>query len=171
MRIINVKCSPHKQAWLCVRTMHCAIAEQCSVQCRSEQRQPWPVQRQYPGNPCVFRSPGPYLMSLSKKKVALSRVFLCVSLSFAFCLSLSLIPPLFLMPPLSIPWSHFANEWTSSVYSATSSVPLALCTSQSLSEKQKRACRPLGKLTTKCRTCGVFPTAAVVTASDASFNS
>lgn len=119
-----------KHDWLCmcvcVRTMCSALAGQCSVQCRSEQRRPRPAQPQYPDNPCVFRSPGPYLMSLSKKKVALSRVFLSLSVSlfFSFCLSLFLFPLFFSCPPSPfVPWSHFANEWISSVYSATPSVP------------------------------------------------
>lgn len=88
---------------VCVRTMCSALAGQCSVQFRSEQRRPRPVQPQYPGNPYVFRSPGPYLMSLSKKKVALSMV--CFSLSlclplFLF-LSLTLLFPLFFSCPPS----------------------------------------------------------------------
>lgn len=74
---------------LCVRTVWGALTGQCSVQCRREQRRPRPGQTQYPGNPCVFRSPGPYLMSLSKKKVALSGVFL------SHCLPLALLFPSF----------------------------------------------------------------------------
>lgn len=74
---------------LCVRTVCCALTGQCSVQCRREQRRPRPGQTQYPGNPCVFRSPGPYLMSLSKKKVAHSGVFL------SHCLPLALLFPSF----------------------------------------------------------------------------
>lgn len=73
----------------CVRTVCGALTGQCSVQCRREQRRPRPGQTQYPGNPCVFRSPGPYLMSLSKKKVALSGVFL------SHCLPLALLFPSF----------------------------------------------------------------------------
>lgn len=114
-----------KHDWLvcvCVRTMCRALAGQCSVQCRSEQRRPRPGQPQYPGNPCVFRSPGPYLMSLSKKKVALSRAFL----SHCLFLSITLLFPLFFSCSLllPVPWSHFANEWIPSVYSATLLVPL-----------------------------------------------
>ena len=114
---------------VCVRTMCSALAGQCSVQCRSEQRRPRPGQPQYPGNPCVFRSPGPYLMSLSKKKVALSRVFLSHCLPLFLFLSLTLLFPLFfsclpLVLLLPVPWSHFANEWIPSVYSATLPVPL-----------------------------------------------
>lgn len=77
-------CSKHDCS--CVRTMCVALAGQCSVQCRREQRQLRPGQTQNPGNPCVFRSPGPYLMSLSKKKVVLSRVFLshCLPLTLLF---------------------------------------------------------------------------------------
>lgn len=84
---------------LCVRTMCGALAGQCSVQCRREQRRPRPGQTQYPGNPCVFRSPGPYLMSLSKKKVALSRVLLshCLPLTLLF-LSFSHASPSFSSP-------------------------------------------------------------------------
>lgn len=88
---------------VCVRTMCSALAEQCSVQFRSEQRRPRPVQPQYPGNPYVFRSPGPYLMSLSKKKVALSMVCFSLSLSvspsFSFCLSLFYSPSFSHAPP------------------------------------------------------------------------
>lgn len=87
----NTGCEAIEQAWVfvCVRTMCGALTGQCSVQCRREQRRPRPVQTQYPGNPCVFRSPGPYLMSLSKKKVALSGVFL------SHCLPLALLFPSF----------------------------------------------------------------------------
>lgn len=84
------------RACLCVRTVCGALTGQCSVQCRREQRRPRPGQTRYPGNPRVFRSPGPYLMSLSKKKVALSGVFL------SHCLPLALLFPSFshaLHPP------------------------------------------------------------------------
>lgn len=96
-----------------------ALWEQCSVQFRSEQRRPRPGQSQSSGNPRVFRSPGPYLMGLSKKKVALSRAFL------SHCLPLALLFPSFSHTPprLDIPWSHFANEWIPSVYSAALPVP------------------------------------------------
>lgn len=124
-----------KHDWVCVcvcENQCSGLAGQCSVQCRSEQRRPRPAQSQHPGNPCVFRSPGPYLMSLSKKKVALSRVFLSVSLSFPFCLSLFYSPSFSHAPPPPVPWSHFANEWTPSVYSATLSAPSVLpCSGQS----------------------------------------
>lgn len=86
--------------FLCVRTVCGALTGQCSVQCRREQRRPRPGQTQYPGNPRVFRSPGPYLMSLSKKKVALSGVFL------SHCLPLALLFPSFSHASPSPPPPH-----------------------------------------------------------------
>lgn len=74
---------------MCVRTVHGALWEQCSVQFRSQQKRPGPGQSPSSGNPRVFRSPGPYLMGLSKKKVALSRAFL------SHCLPLALLFPTF----------------------------------------------------------------------------
>lgn len=81
-----------------MRTTLAALAGQCSVQCRSDQRRPNPAQLQYSGNPWVFRSPGPYLMSLSKKRFSL----LSLTLSFlSLCFSLCHSPPFFsLMPPI-----------------------------------------------------------------------
>lgn len=38
------------------------------MQCRSEQGLAGPIEPQYSDNPCVFRSPGPYLMSLGKER-------------------------------------------------------------------------------------------------------
>lgn len=87
-------CSQHDLlVCMCVRTVRGALWEQCSVQFRSEQRRPRPGQSQSSGNPRVFRSPGPYLMSLSKKKVALSRAFL------SHCLPLALLFPSFSHTP------------------------------------------------------------------------
>lgn len=125
---------------LCVRTMCAALAGQCSVQFRREQRRPRPGQSQYSGNPRVFRSPGPYLMGLSKKKVALSRVFL------SHCLPLTLLFPSFSHAPphppqLNIPWSHFANEWIPSVYSAT--LPVSLYVAQDFIENREKSCRAI----------------------------
>lgn len=134
---LSVCVSVYERETECVRTMCSALAGQCSVQCRSEQRRPRPAQTQNPGNPCVFRSPGPYLMSLSKKKVALSFVSLSLSLSLFYSPSFSHAHSS--PPPVPVPWSHFANEWIPSVYSATLSVPLSLSISQYF--KRKAPCR------------------------------
>lgn len=65
-----------------------ALVRRCSVQYRSDQGRPGPAQLQHLANPCVFRSPGPYLMSLSKKRVALSFSLVSLSLSLVFSVPL-----------------------------------------------------------------------------------
>lgn len=146
----NERWAPYsKHDWLCVcvRTMCSALAGQCSVQCRSEQRRPRPGQPQHPGNPCVFRSPGPYLMSLSKKKVALSRVFLSlsVSLSFSFCLSLFYSPSFSHAPPPSPGATLRMNGFQ--VF--TQQLCLSLYISQDFIKKRMRTCWLLPSETTR----------------------
>lgn len=109
---------------LCVRTMCAALAGQCSVQFRREQRRPRPGQSQYSGNPRVFRSPGPYLMGLSKKKVALSRVFL------SHCLPLTLLFPSFSHAPPPSPTQHPLKplcEWMNSKCLLSNSARVPVC--------------------------------------------
>lgn len=110
---------------LCVRTMCAALVGQCSVQFRREQRRPRPGQSQYSGNPRVFRSPGPYLMGLSKKKVALSRVFL------SHCLPLTLLFPSFShAPPPPSPTQHPLKplcEWMNSKCLLSNSARVPVC--------------------------------------------
>lgn len=126
---------------LCVRTMCGALAGQCSVQCRREQRRPRPAQTQYPGNPYVFRSPGPYLMSLSKKKVALSRVFL------SHCLPLALLFPSFShASPSSSPPSPGATLRMNGFQVFTQQLCLSLYIPPGFIWNRKRACKPIRDL-------------------------
>lgn len=106
-----------------------ALAKQRSVQYRSDVGWADLTEPRPSTNPGVFRSPGPYLMSLCKKR---SSSFSRSLFPLSFFHSLSL----FLMHPLSIPspaWSQCANEWVPSVYSAVLSLPLSSFTSLSLS--------------------------------------
>lgn len=114
-----------------------ALAGQRSVQCRREQRRLRPGQTQSPGNPCVFRSPGPYLMSLSKKKVVLSRVFL------SHCLPLTLLFRSFShgSPSSSSP-SPGATLRMNGFQVFTQQLCLALYISQDFMFYRKRSCRP-----------------------------
>lgn len=115
-------CSKHDLlVCMCVRTVRGALWEQCSVQFRSEQRRPGPGQSQSSGNPCVFRSPGPYLMSLSKKKVALSRAFL------SHCLPLALLFPSFSHTPRTQHPLKPLCEWMNSKCLLSSSALSPVC--------------------------------------------